>query len=123
MWRYSRNHASATNGDECNQLLDHARYFYVGRYEKLALNEANPQGVPGRLLDLPKDLLDKIVKYTVDSSSSHELDFDSLADRKDLYGFLYANMWLHEQYINTFLLKQHFRLVTNENRRTRILRL
>jgi hypothetical protein len=41
-WRYSRINASATSGDECNTLLDHARYFSAGKDGKLALNEGNP---------------------------------------------------------------------------------
>jgi hypothetical protein len=59
------------------------------------------------LLDLPKGLLDNIVKY---SSSPHELDLDSFTDMKDFYGILYANMWLHDQYINTVLLDNTFAL-------------
>lgn len=105
-WRDTNNHAYATIDHERNPLLEHARYFTARPGEKLAFDKNDLTG----LLDLPKVVLNKIVEHTVCQELAHELDLDSFTDMKDLYGIIYANRWLHDQYMNLFLSSNTFNL-------------
>jgi hypothetical protein len=111
-WRYIKDHAQTRGHDDVNPLLDHARSFSSDEEGKLSFNKktSDSKGSYIGLLDLPRSVLTQVVEYTLYSSTPRELDLDSFADMKDLYGVLYSDMCIHNSHIVSFLHDSTFNL-------------
>jgi hypothetical protein len=62
------------------------------------------------VLGFPVKVFDRILHYTLDSSTGHAINLDSAADFAHLWGTFYMNRELHYRYFDKFLLHHTFEI-------------